>query len=293
MSTYIELQGTPGRNYVFTNSAKISYYTNDMGSGNTTGWYYDDSPHRVGSWQDLVIEGYTYHYRIEYTFQYRTVADSSTSWYFSPSGQTSSSSSGTITITGLTAGAANTITGSLSAGGSSTQRRDTYRYRAVDNAYDEVSLYAYVPEFGGYINFPTSSEVVDGSTTTISSSGGGDYSDSITVYTRPGTFSDYNFQQDQTIQDSSGLTATKANNWVSHCNKCSHWYNQNANNTTTSTCSATSGALITAAWYNACVDAINSTKSKPAKVTGGAEGTLITANCINALGTAISITDSD
>ena len=112
-------------------------------------------------------------------------------------------------------------------------------------------------------------------------------SNELTVWTRPGKFDKYNFSKDTIIQSSNGLTAAKVSDWITHCNNFSHWYNQSSQNTTTSTCQATSGAVITAAWYNACVSAC-ADKSKITTQTATTNQTIITADIIKKLGEAIS-----
>lgn len=118
----------------------------------------------------------------------------------------------------------------------------------------------------------------------------------IDVWTRPGTFSDYNFTANTIIESSAGLTKTKVDNWIAHCNAFNNWYNQpsiaaNESNIG-ATCAISAGDLITAKWYNACVDACADATKKPAKVTGGPTGTIITPSVFSNLGAAISKDDS-
>lgn len=115
-----------------------------------------------------------------------------------------------------------------------------------------------------------------------------------TVYarTRPGIFSSYDFSSGTIIESSNGLTSEKVSDWISHCNKFAHWYNQNDTDTAGTSCQATANGLITAGWYNACVDACADSTTRPAKVTGGSTGTIITPSVFSNLGKAISKDDS-
>ena len=80
----------------------------------------------------------------------------------------------------------------------------------------------------------------------------------------------------------------KVARWVDHCNKFSHWWNQNNTNTAGSDCLAPQDKIIRASWYNACVDACVNTDVTLTKVTGGPNGTIITPGLFSALGEAIS-----
>lgn len=129
----------------------------------------------------------------------------------------------------------------------------------------------------------------------VFSSGENEKTVNIDVYTRPGLFLDYNFTADTIIESQEGLTAQKVSNWIDHCNAYNHWYNQTDTDAIDeeSICHVNTNDIITAAWYNACVDAIQTAGgTPPLKVIGGASGTIITASVINALGTAISKDDS-
>ena len=117
------------------------------------------------------------------------------------------------------------------------------------------------------------------------------------AYTHPGNFTEYNFTSGSTIQDSNGLTDEKVSHWCDHCNKLAHWHNQNATDVidSNSDCQVSSGDLITAIWYNACIDAIpilTNEQKNSYHVRGGADGDIITASKINLLGTLISSSNS-
>lgn len=224
------------------------------------------------------------------------------SWDFDPEGS-ASKQTGIATVSKLTLGSANEIKGTVKASGTETvttwTRYDSfigYTYptpepQRPEGMSDEDWNEMYqawkntgIPQYSK--GNPTSTST----TNTIT----GTAEDSIIVYTRPGSFTDYNFSADTIIQSPDGLTATKVGNWINHCNKYAHWYNQDAEDVTTATCSATSGSIITAKWYNACANAIPTEGTGPAvaNVTGGVNGTIITADIINALGAAISKGDT-
>lgn len=112
------------------------------------------------------------------------------------------------------------------------------------------------------------------------------------IFTRPGLFNDYNsIKSEYVIQDPiNGLSSTKVYNWCDHCNKFNYWYQQNDNIPSAfNGCIVNSGDIITANWYNNCVSAIQDGTKRPAFVTGGPNGTIITADIIKALAVAISI----
>ena len=115
----------------------------------------------------------------------------------------------------------------------------------------------------------------------------------ISVYTRPGIFTDYTFAVDTTISDPAGLTVGKVNKWIAHCDAFNNWFNQNDKSNVGANCSVSKGDYITAKWYNECVNAIADQSKRPDPVTGGPAGTIITADVFKALGDAISITNPD
>ena len=188
------------------------------------------------------------------------------SWTFEPSGGSTSDSS--RTFTGLTIGSANTLTA-----------------KATATCTKTVSTKTEDPETG------ESSWSSSSSTYTI-----GTDSDSITVYTRPGLFTDYNFTENTIIQSSAGLTAQKVENWCKHCGKYLSWKQQqnNYNIALTSTYKRNSGDIITAEWYNDCgiicglIDNNNSNDVNRVSNDQSKNNSLITAEVIKKLGTAIS-----
>ena len=207
------------------------------------------------------------YYQTKTSYNYSSL---SYSWSFSPAGS-ASGASGTTTVTGLTQGNENSVSGRVTA---SCVETVTHHSRTCSPIYDNE---------GNKIGVSSWTESSYNTTNNLQASLS---TSAIKVYTKPGSFTEYNFSKEQTIESPEGLTATKVSRWVEHCNKCAHWYNQN-NTDTANNCKVSSGEVISAAWYNRCVAAIPN--NKPATVTGGLNGTIITADIINALGRAISI----
>ena len=111
------------------------------------------------------------------------------------------------------------------------------------------------------------------------------------VWTRPGLFTDpdegggWTVSYNDTIQSETGLSAIWTQKWADHMDKIGHWFNQNDTNVAQD-CVKESGDIITAAWYNLCALKIRDYtdgEGSCATVTGGANGTLISAAVINAL----------
>lgn len=176
-------------------------------------------------------------------------------WTFTPGSSTSSNASGTITISGLATGSAVTITGSL-----------TVSY------YKKVSTRTYNEEKKEWNSWKTDYE--DSKTITLTDS------DTVTVYTRPGTFTGFDGKKDQLINDV--INSTSAANWNAHCSKYLSWKNQTA---TTINIAFPSGQLITADWFNSLRTACGSPDTVPVAVK---DQTLITADIFKKLGAAIS-----
>lgn len=187
--------------------------------------------------------------RKSYMYRYR---NADYSWTFSPGGGTSSSSSGTKTITGLTQGAANTITATV------TLKCDRHYYTRNDD--DTAWIYE-----------DTDTYTVDTETVTL------------IVYTRPGVFTGFDGSRDQLINEV--INSTSAANWNTHCGKYLSWKNQ-ASKYGTVTVAFPSGQLITAAWFNSLRTACGATEAQvPVAVR---DQTLITADIFKKLGAAIS-----
>lgn len=121
---------------------------------------------------------------------------------------------------------------------------------------------------------------------------------SIPIYTHPGGFTGFsNISTGDIIQigydekDSKGnllkegLSAKRVNEWCQHCNKYLSWKNQTAS-TTADACKVNPNDFITAAWYNKCAETCGISTRVSNDHTQS--NSLITAECIKALGTAIS-----
>lgn len=284
----IENRGSPKRNNVYTTSAKI-YYTC------SAGWSGSDTTSDPGVSSTATGTSYTSYWN-EYstTFTYIWTIGSGTFY----------GKDTTATITGLTKGAQNSISGSVTVKGSYIPKSQAYARSWIDTSY-----YSPIPDANGKKPGEegySGSLIPDGYYTTWSKDGGVQSGTDqevsatractpINVWTRPGTFTEYNnFSGGPTgtiIQSSSGLTVSKVANWCTHCNKFAHWYNQNSTDTAGSSCQATVNGLITAEWYNACVDACADATKRPAKVTGGPTGTIMTPSVFSNLGEAISKED--
>ena len=179
-------------------------------------------------------------------------SDPSYSWRFSPGNDSSNKRSGSITISNLTQGAANTISATVTLKCS----RDEYKYNA------ETQKWQYVD-----------TEIVTVDTETVT----------LTVYTRPGTFTGFDGSKDQLIKDV--INSTSAANWNTHCGKYLSWKNQ-ANKYNSVNIVFPTGQLITADWFNSLRTACGATADQvPVAVK---DTTLITADIFKKLGAAIS-----
>lgn len=170
------------------------------------------------------------------------------SWSFSPGGGTSTSASGSITITGLTAGSSAIIKATL-----------TVSY--IKSTYDsEGNLLSSVKEYPN--NSPMSKQY--------------------TVYTKPESFS-WNFTS-EIIQDSGGLTAAKYNNFVTWLGKAMSWSTQTSKSYSHS---VSSGDVIYASDYNFLADIVGASNVKGNTITttndNYGNGTLITKELFETL----------
>ena len=193
-----------------------------------------------------------------YTYSKYTYRGLTYSWTFSPGGSTASNASGTKTITGLTAGAATTITGKVKV-------TCTCKYYSRTKNED-----------GSYTDW----KYEDSFTYTIKTE-----SDSVTVYTRPGTFTKFSNIEAEKTYISDILTAENVDAWCNHCNKYLSWKNQTTS-TAANNCKVKLNDFITAAWYNKCAETCGISIRVSNDHTKN--NSLITAKCIKALGTAIS-----
>lgn len=108
----------------------------------------------------------------------------------------------------------------------------------------------------------------------------------IDVYTHPGAFY-FNASSDKNSDNNiiaNVLTVDKINRWAEHFNKAYHWYYQSGNNySDLKSLKVFSGDLITAKWYNNCAIAMGEIGRSYTTVTGGNNGTVISAQLINDL----------
>lgn len=106
------------------------------------------------------------------------------------------------------------------------------------------------------------------------------------VYTHPGAFS-FNASSDPNSINNiiaNVLTADKISKWADHFNKAYHWYYQTGNNYgNLSGLKVSSNDVITANWYNNCARAMGQIGRSYTIVSGGSNGTVISAQLINDL----------
>ena len=298
----IENQGSPKRVNVYLTQAIIHYSCSAEWSGT-------DTTSDPGVPNTVTGTSYTSHWRVYSTnFTY--------AWTIG--GSTFTGNNTDATVTGLIQGVKNSISGSVIVKSSYIPYSQAYSRSWIDTSYyspnpdangkvpgDEGYAGTLVPD-GYYTAWVASGSAQAGTAIEVSSTSTA--CEAIDVWTRPGIFTEYdNFSGGPTgtiIQSASGLTVGKVANWCTHCNKFAHWYNQNNTDTAGSSCQATANGLITAGWYNACIDSISGLTSieknnyvddedAPGyKVHGGATGTIITVSIINLLGTLISKDDT-
>ena len=296
----------PGRNDVYTTKAKVTYTASatvpsQHESAVSTGTASYSGPYETGGGEnDLEYDCWYVGTRsqTQYVYTYDTLVYN---WTFTPEGTATGASGSVEYITGLTKGAKNTLKGKVKVTCTKyTQKQTrsktwyegyTLERASVEDDWGEPQYYDTEPysSYGAWSNSGTATSTTGAAEATKDT-------ETIDVWTRPGTFTEYNgFSGGPTgtiIQSSSGLTVGKVANWCTHCNKFAHWYNQNDTDTAGSSCQATANGLITAGWYNACVDACADSTTRPAKVTGGPTGTIITPSVFSNLGAAISKEDS-
>lgn len=190
-----------------------------------------------------------------------TYEDLTYEWTFTPGGKTvTEESSGTKYVENLTQGAANTISANLLI--TCTKR---FWYREWDEEEEEWSLWK-----------EDRNEKIDDYI--VGKKEG--YSTTITIYTKPGDFKDFDGQVDQLINDV--INATSAGKWNAHCSAYLSWKNKTAK---TVNIAFPSGQLITADWFNSLRTACGSPESVPVAVK---DQTLISADIFQKLGAAIS-----
>ena len=129
-------------------------------------------------------------------------------------------------------------------------------------------------------------------TTIVTNSGSASSgSNSITIYTHPGSFS---FGATNDPQDSKSIIANVLSadyinkKWILHFQDVYHWYTQDGDDYVASGLTVKSGDPITAEWFKNCLTAMNAVgKNYPVedinKIKGGSDGTIISADLINKL----------
>lgn len=183
-------------------------------------------------------------------------------WNFTPGGNlVTKTASSTKSFTNLTQGAANVITATLYI---TCTRRYWYReWNEEKNAWGSWKEDKNEKED----DYPVGNK-----------SG---YSVSITIYTKPGTFSKFDGIKDQLINEV--INSESAAAWNTHCSAYMSWKNKSAQSVNIT---FPSGQLITAEWFNSLRTACGSPESVPIAVK---DQTLITADIFKKLGAAISI----
>lgn len=189
----------------------------------------------------------------DYLYEYNTPKYSWTGSF------TSFNQSGIKTINNLVIGALNTISVSVKF----SCDRDKYKWDEEEKKWIYLNTYQYL---------------IDSQTLTLS------------VYTHPGNFTDYNFSSTITITSNQGLTVRKVNNWLNHCEKYLKWKNQSELNSTTinkiAQCRVKADDIITASWYNKCAELCNCSTRVSSNQNNS--NSLITVQIFKDLGKAIS-----
>lgn len=197
------------------------------------------------------------------------------SWTFSDGG-TASTKEPTHTFSGLSAGAANTCRGTLSVKCTKTTTTTSWSTTTTSVATGK-------DENGNTIYEEKETKTTTGPTTTTTTVSLGSASDSVVVYTKPAAFDwGSGVASDKTIQVSAGLSASKWNTLVTRTEQRTNWKNQSGG-ASYSGANVSSGELIKASKYNILANALGTSN-----VTGGENGTLISASIFIALQTAVN-----
>lgn len=103
---------------------------------------------------------------------------------------------------------------------------------------------------------------------------------SFSIYTHPGKF-EMGATKDSNSPDNiiaNILTTDKINRWINHFQKAYHWYYQDDDNYDTSLLQIPNDKIVSANWFNACMDAMNIFGKGYSHIK---KGDLITASLIN------------
>lgn len=193
------------------------------------------------------------------------------SWSFSPGGGSASSASTSHTFSGLNAGSSATLSGTVKVSCTKTVTKKTWTTKPVPTGDKD--------ENGNPIMKEERTEETEGPTASTHSIGTA--SDSVTVYTKPNSWSWSAIGSGKIIQHT--LYAYEWNDLIEQCRKYKQWENQSSS-VNVNVPQVRSGDLITASLYNAMASACGISKS----VNGGREGTIISADLFIALANAVS-----
>lgn len=246
------------------NSAVLRYTASDfVKPGNTT-----------GSWEE------TYRSSETGTSQVRTMkresisyGDLNYSWSFGETGQT-----GTHTFTGLNSGTSNTCSGTVTVTCQKTTTTET-RTDTRTRSYTPPKEGEKEGTYGSWSSWSSGTPSSSSSSETVTI---GTASASRIVYTKPSTFSwSGDISEDKTIE--LNLKASDWNILVTKAEQKNNWRNQSSG-TNYSGDEVDSGDLITANKYNSLAQHCGASN----RVTGGTNGTVISASLFIALQTAIN-----
>ena len=266
-------------------SANIQYQAIAYGDSD---WSYDENTSESYADPEKQYKNY-----VNYKGYYH-LTDISYSWKFNDNLlATQQKQHGEYSYGKLTTGSANDLIGTCTA---SATEIDTYTKTEVWWEYIDNEIIGYEKDeiTGEEIPIYKEPYYKEHSVTTY---GGGEIERSIsetvtlTVYTSPGPFTDYNFSSGTIIQSTEGLSTTKVSNWCTHAGKYLSWKDQkdrydDANYLKVIEYFKEEKPIITAAWYNDCAELVGCTT----RVSNdhSQANSLITAQIFKDLGAAIS-----
>ena len=262
----LSIEGSNKKESVYLQSANIKY------SGSVTGipQDYNDS----GEYGGISDHGIWVGEKWTTSYYY---SSPSYSWTFG-----STQLSGNHTFQGLRQGAENTISATLTV-------TVTEYWETESTKYWEEETEGYGPDGDDEDDEPDLIKTWVQKSETTYSSGRGTITAtsnqaSITVYTRPGIFTLYNFSEGTIIESLEGLTAEKVAAWCDHCGKYLAWkYQDNNKYDDANNCKVSGGEIISATWFNNCASICESSLSATKDIT------IISTNIFRSLGEAISI----
>ena len=266
-------------------SANIKYQAYAYGDDD---WYYDEDINESYADPEKQYRNY-----VNYTGHYSLTAISY-SWKFEDNPlATQQRQHGEYSYGRLTKGSENIVTGTCTA---SATEIESYTKTEVWWEYIDNEIIGYEKDEITGEEIPIYKEPYYKKHST-STTGSGHIERSIsktvtlTVYTSPGSFTDYNFSKNTIIQSSEGLSATKVSKWCTHAGKYLSWEDQkdrydDANFLKVIDYFGEEKPIITAAWYNDCAELVGCTT----RVSNdhSQANSLITAQIFKDLGAAIS-----